>query len=67
MPIKSNVLIYTHRDLDSELQDEDFYLSRKIDNVWSNLLNLEQTNSDYRRSLSVSLDGKDLFYASYVT
>ncbi|MAQ47704.1 MAG: hypothetical protein CMD27_02345 [Flavobacteriales bacterium] len=66
MPINSNVLIYTYRDLDSELQDEDFYLSRNIDDRWSNPIKLgANINSDYREgSLSVSLDGKDLFYAS---
>ena len=66
MPINSDIIIYTLRDMSTEFQDEDFFISRKRNNQWSQPKKLGQNiNSDYREgSLSVSLDGKDLFFAS---
>ncbi len=66
MPINSNVLIYTQRDLKSDLKDENFYISRNIDNEWTQPIKLgPNINSEYREgSLSVSLDGKDLYFTS---
>ena len=66
MPINSNVIIYTHRNPDAEFQDEDFYISRKLNNEWIQPVKLgDKINSDYREgALSVSLDGTDIFFAS---
>ena len=66
MPINSDVIIFTARDLKTEFQDEDFFISRKTDDTWTYPVKLgDNINSDYREgSLSVSLDGKDLFFAS---
>jgi len=66
MPINSDIIIYTMRDVTTPFQDEDFFISRKINDKWSSPIKLgENINSDYREgSLSVSLDGKDLFFTS---
>ena len=66
MPIDSDIMIYTYRDNVLQYKDEDFYISRKIDNKWSEPIRLgDNINSEYREgSLSVSLDGKDIFFAS---
>ena len=66
MPINSDVLIYTSRDNMQEFKDEDFYISRKKNNNWTQSIKLgDNINSEYREgSLSVSLDGKDIFFAS---
>ena len=46
--------------------NENFFLSRKVNNVWTNPIKLgDNINSDYREgSLSVSFDGRDLFFTS---
>ena len=66
MPINSDIIIYTLRDMTTQFQDEDFFIARKRNDEWSNPIKLgENINSDYREgSLSVSLDGKDLFFTS---
>ena len=66
MPINSDIIIYTYRDRNTELQDEDFYISRKLNNQWTKSVKLgDNINSDYREgALSVSLDGTDVFFAS---
>ena len=66
MPIDSDIIIYTYRDNSTSLKDENFFISRKQDDLWSEPVKLgSNINSDYREgSLSVSLDGKDLFFAS---
>ena len=66
MPINSNVIIYTYRDQSAEFQDEDFYISRKINHSWTDPVKLgDNINSTYREgALSVSLDGTDIFFAS---
>jgi outer membrane protein OmpA-like peptidoglycan-associated protein len=66
MPINSDLIIYTYRDQNSILKDEDFFISRKKDNIWMDPVRLgDNINSDYREgSLSISLDGRDLFFAS---
>lgn len=66
MPINSNVMIYTRRDFNDKFEDENFFISRKNDSLWTTPLKLGQNiNSDYREgSLSVSFDGKDLFFTS---
>ena len=66
MPINSDLIIYTYRDPNSIFKDEDFFISRKKDNIWMDPVRLgDNINSDYREgSLSISLDGRNLFYAS---
>jgi len=66
MPINSDVIIYTYRDPSSTLKDEDFFISRKEHDYWLKPIALgDNINSEYRDgSLSVSLDGKNLFFAS---
>ena len=66
MPLNSDLIIYTYRDPNSILKDEDFFISRKKDNKWMEPARLgDNINSDYREgSLSISLDGRDLFFAS---
>jgi len=66
MPINSDIIIYTLRDVSAQFQDEDFFISRKLNNKWNTPIKLgDNINSEYREgSLSVSLDGKDLFFAS---
>ena len=66
MPINSDVIIYTYRNPNADFQDEDFYMSRKVDNNWTDPLRLgDNINSEYREgALSVSLDGTDIFFAS---
>ena len=67
MPINSEVIIYTYRNTNNDMQDENFYIARKkSNNDWSNPVKLgNNINSDFREgSLSVSLDGTSLFFAS---
>ena len=66
MPIDTTIMIYTYRNKDLKFQDEDFYISRNQNGIWSNPQKLgDNINSDYREgSLSVSLDGQDVFFAS---
>ena len=66
MPINSNLIIYTKRDINTELKDENFFIARKIQNNFTHPVKLgSNVNSEYREgSLSISLDGKDLFFAS---
>ena len=66
MPINSNVIIFTQRDRVDDFVDENFFLSRKVNNVWTKPIKLgDNINSDYREgSLSVSFDGRDLFFTS---
>ena len=60
------VLIFTHRNFGSKFSDEDFFISRNDGINWSTPTNLgEKVNSDFREgALSISLDGKYLYYAS---
>ena len=66
MPINSDIIIYTYRNKDLEFQDEDFYISRKKDGFWEEAVRVgNNINSEYREgSLSVTIDGKDVFFAS---
>ena len=66
MPIDSEIMIYTCRDNVLNFKDEDFFISRKINGNWSQPIQLgDNINSEYREgSLSVSLDGRDIFFAS---
>ena len=66
MPINSDIIIYTYRDSSADFQDEDFYISRKIDDNWTDPVRLgDNINSEYREgALSVGLDGTDVFFAS---
>ena len=66
MPINSDIIIYTYRNKDLEFQDEDFYIARNKDGLWEDPARVSSNiNSEYREgSLSVSLDGKDVFFAS---
>ncbi len=66
MSTSSDVLIFTYRDRNSILKDEDFFISRKQDNKWGHPQKLgNNINSDYREgSLSISLGGDKLYFAS---
>ncbi|MBJ04676.1 MAG: hypothetical protein CMP65_02080 [Flavobacteriales bacterium] len=66
MPIDSDIIIFTYREDNLEFKDENFYISRKVNNTWLNPEKLgNNINSEYREgSLSVSLNGNDLFFTS---
>ena len=66
MSADGKVLIFTHRNFDSKFSDEDFFLSRYNGINWSDPNNLgEKINSDFREgALSISFDGRYLYYAS---
>ena len=48
MPINSDIIIYTSRDKTTRFQDEDFFISRKENNLWSKPIRLgKNINSEY--------------------